>query len=168
MWEPRTRREAEEACLALNCSLIHVTPGTREMMENALQSLNDNGNSTLQFTIEFWANHSPDKNRPKGQIQYDMFPSTALCVKIVYEVHNTRFGWVPVDCENQTAKAGTCCNQGVLYEARYKALLVLLKTNWYTADHICKEKGGTLFDTNNLIMTLIKVSFASSPWEEEK
>ncbi|CAC5411886.1 unnamed protein product [Mytilus coruscus] len=171
MWEPRTRREAEEACLALNYSLIHVTPGVREMMEHALQSLNDNDNSTLQFSIEFWANHSPDNNRPEGQIQYDMFPSTHdssdLCVKIVFEVHNTRFGWVPVDCENKTAKAGTCCNQGLLYEARYKALLVLKKTNWYTADHICKEEGGTLFDTNNWIMNLIKVSFDSSPWEEE-
>ncbi|CAC5369331.1 CNBP [Mytilus coruscus] len=49
-----------------------------------------------------------------------MFPSiydlSALCVKIVYEVRNTRFGWVPVDCENKIATAGTCCNQGVLYE----------------------------------------------------
>ncbi|CAG2234161.1 unnamed protein product [Mytilus edulis] len=128
-------------------------------------------NSTFAFTIEFWANHSPDSNRPKGQIQYDMLPSnydpSDLCVKIVYEVHNTQFGWVPVDCENQTAKAFTCCNQGVLYEARYKALLVLKKTNWYTADHICKEEGGTLFDTNNSIMTMMKASFAGSPWKEE-
>ncbi|CAG2208015.1 unnamed protein product [Mytilus edulis] len=171
MWEPRTRREAEEACLALNYSLIHVTPSNRQKIESPWKSLNNNGNSTWQFTIEFWANHSPDKNRPKGQIQYDMFPSTYdpsdLCVKIVYEVHNTRFGWVPVDCDNQTAKAGTCCNQGLLYKARYKALLVLKKTNWYTADHICKEEGGTLFDSNNLIMNFIKVSFANSPWEKE-
>ncbi|CAC5369333.1 unnamed protein product [Mytilus coruscus] len=171
MWESRTRREAEEACLALNYSLVHVTPGVRVMMEDAFKSINDNGSSTLQFTIEFWANHSPDKNRPKGQIQYDMFPSTyyssALCVKIVYEVRNTRFGWVPVDCENQTAKAGTCCNQGVLFEDKYKALLVLKKNNWYTADHFCKQEGGTLFDTNNPGMTVIKLLFAGPPWEEE-
>ncbi|VDI47505.1 Hypothetical predicted protein [Mytilus galloprovincialis] len=172
MWESRTRRQAEEACLALNYSLIHITPGTKKILENSWKSFNDNGNSTIQFTIEFWANHSPASNQPKGQIQYDMFPSnydpSDLCVKIVYEVHNTRFGWVPVDCENQTAKANTCCNQGVLFEARYKAMLVLKKTNWYTADHICKEKGGTLFDTNDWIMTIMRASFAGSPWKEEK
>ncbi|CAC5425758.1 unnamed protein product [Mytilus coruscus] len=171
MWEPRTRREAEEACLALNYSLIHVTPCIKEMMKNALRYLNDYGNSTLQSSIEFWANHSPDNSRSKGQIQYDKFPSTydpsALCVKIVYEVRNTRFEWVPVDCENQTAKAGTCCNQGVLFEDHYKALLVLKKNNWYSADHICKQEGGTLFDMSNRIMTLIKVYFDSPPWEKE-
>ncbi|CAC5411874.1 unnamed protein product [Mytilus coruscus] len=172
MWEPRTRREAEEACFALNYNLIHVTPPVRDKMENAWQFLNDNGNSTLQLTIEFWANHSQDNSRSKGQIQYDKFPSTyhpsALCVKIVYEVHNTRFGWVPSDCDDQTAKAGTCCNQGVLYKDHYKALLVLKKNNWYAADHICKQEGGTLFDLSNQIMQFIKVYFDIPPWEEEK
>ncbi|CAC5369337.1 unnamed protein product [Mytilus coruscus] len=120
--------------------LIHITPSVREIMENKWQFIVDIGNSTSQFTIEFWANHSPDKNRPKGQIQYDMFPSnydpSDLCVKIVYEVLNTRFGWVPVDCENQTAKAYTCCNKGVIYQGNndiLKQLLIVcnLKAKWH-------------------------------------
>lgn len=55
-------------------------------------------------------------------MQYDNFPSnydpSDLCIKIIYEVRHTRFGWVSVDCENQTAKAGTCCNQGLLIEGK--------------------------------------------------
>ncbi|CAG2234159.1 unnamed protein product [Mytilus edulis] len=165
MWEACTRREAVDSCLALNYSLIHVTPNIKEMMGGSWQYLNDN------ITIEFWANNSPDSNRPFGQMQYDNFPSnydpSDLCIKIVYEVRHTRFGWVSVDCENQTAKAGTCCNQGLLFEVRYKALLVLKKTNWYTADHICKEEGGTLFNNHNRIMNL-ELSFAGTPWMEQK
>ncbi|VDI41467.1 Hypothetical predicted protein, partial [Mytilus galloprovincialis] len=103
-------------------------------------------------------------------MQYDNFPSnydpSDLCIKIVYEVRHNRFGWVSVDCENQTAKAGTCCNQGLLFEARYKALLVLKKTNWYTADHICKEEGGILFNNHNRI-TNLALSFVGTPWIEQ-